>query len=165
MKDGVPVAFLNAAFQRKTAWRYLSFLRVSTILFLFVNLGLIVTDISRFDTDSNTFTTVLILRLAVLAPICVGIVVWTYTKWYVDYTQLLVWPDLALGCVPLPLVHPLHSLWCDARLRLLFCLSFLVALALLLPSASSLSCFLCWVATPATARWRCSSCTCSVLRQ
>lgn len=85
------VSDIERQFQSANAKRYLTSLRVTTVLFLLVNMALTAFDATRFDWDRerNSFLLALALRFAVILPTCVAIVLFTFTSRYIAQPPLV----------------------------------------------------------------------------
>ncbi len=92
MQDGLALAF-NMYHSKQ----HVRLLRFVTLLILIVNVALIAYDYDRFGEDR--FQTALILRLVVVVPVCLGIVLFTYSNMFLRSPNLLALPALMVGAV------------------------------------------------------------------
>jgi class 3 adenylate cyclase len=92
-------ARVEKAFRVRNALRYETALRLTTVAFLLVNLVLIAYDVRRFggDVTSRQLKSALIIRFAILMPLCVGAIAFSYTRWYKSKTELLLLPLTLIG--------------------------------------------------------------------
>lgn len=88
---------LMAAFQKYHAQKYQLFIRITSLIVMVVSTILIALDVHRFQDDRYLLDAMLILRLVVVVPLCIGVIMWTFTRSYLDHTQLLVLPLGLLG--------------------------------------------------------------------
>jgi hypothetical protein len=92
-----PASALMAAFQKYHAQKYQLFIRITSLVVMVVSTILIALDVHRFEDDRYLLDAMLILRLVVVVPLCVGVIMWTFTRSYLEHTQLLVFPLGLLG--------------------------------------------------------------------
>ena len=90
-----PATHLMNAFQRYHSQKSQAFIRLTSFLVLIVSTILIALDASRFSGD--TLRVMLALRLAVVDPLCVAVIIWTFHRSYLNHTQWLAIPLALLG--------------------------------------------------------------------
>lgn len=92
-----PAAALMDAFQRYHAAKYVVFIRLTSFLVFVISTALIAMDVNRFSGD--LLNAVIAMRVAVVVPVCLGIMAWSFTHSYQTHTQMLGVPLLLLGVV------------------------------------------------------------------
>ena len=95
--QGVVQTDLMDAFNVYHTKQHVGLLRFVTLLILIVNVVLVSYDHSRFD--AARFQVALILRMVVVVPLCIGIILYTYSSWLALSPDLLAIPALLLGAV------------------------------------------------------------------
>jgi hypothetical protein len=90
---------LSLAFSRYHARAHATLLRCFTVIILVANLALIPYDDRRASFDSGDKFVVLMLRVVVVVPVCIGITLYTFSPWYNAHPSLLALPALCLGAV------------------------------------------------------------------
>jgi class 3 adenylate cyclase len=97
--DGADVSAVERAFMVRNAHRYRVALRITTLLFLLVNLLLIWYDVNRFGGNLATYQlkAALVIRLGILLPVCLATVAFSYSRFYVSHTLILLIPLTLTG--------------------------------------------------------------------
>jgi len=99
-KDGLDLTYIARAFYARNATRFIVPVRVTTVIFLFLNIMLIGYDVLRFGTafgNNPNLLAALVIRLAIMTPVCAGIFIFSYFRTYLRWPHLLAIPYAILG--------------------------------------------------------------------
>lgn len=91
----VPATALSDAFQKYHSQKYKLSVCFTSLVVLIISTLLIGSDFNKFH--GTRLTIVLCLRLVVIAPLTIGVAVWTFTSSYQRHTQWLALPTFFLG--------------------------------------------------------------------
>eukprot|EP01138_Halocafeteria_seosinensis_P007549 gb/GECG01007717.1/.p1 GENE.gb/GECG01007717.1/~~gb/GECG01007717.1/.p1 ORF type:complete len:1712 (+),score=216.63 gb/GECG01007717.1/:1-5136(+) len=99
--DGVakPQPLLNVAFEMRNALRYRPAVRWSTFILGALSLLMIPYDINRFGADSDRFIGALLLRLCGIVPVCLALILFTYSDKFRTHSNYLLIPGFFVGSI------------------------------------------------------------------
>ncbi len=79
-EDGSRNSVLADAFSAQHALQHVVLLRLMTVVIVVINLLLLLYDRNRFEPeDPSAFKTVMLLRVVVVVPVCLGIIMFSYS--------------------------------------------------------------------------------------
>lgn len=92
-----PSPLLNTAFEMRNAIRYRTSVRWSTFVLGAISLFMIPYDINRFGAGSDRFLAALLLRLCGIVPLCIGVILFTYSDKFRTHSRRLLIPGFCVG--------------------------------------------------------------------